>query len=301
MNLTPHVVIETIRELGGQSSMWASPQPLPMIIRLLSEAVLFRFGTVHPGMEHKDFALDLNDRGMFDLPYPVTAFSFSGFPHNTEYVDATVAGGGMMVLAKSARGLLCAIMCTEMRDEFGRPSGGVPVGFIMDAKLGNPKDGTVDVSEKTYPILAPHMMRAMYGAAGEAGHEVMRQRLCSNLVGCMGMAVMLMSKGVAVDAKPAPGKVNKARELKGKPRINDSYTVRIVAGDMHTISTDGGDESITGHVRGAPRIHWRRGHFRVLNRGAEGERVVPVAPCLVGGNEFSAPIKAKTYDIARPA
>lgn len=297
--ITPHLVVETVQSMGAGDPYWRTAKALPGVLALLNQAVLFRFGAMHPSQEHKDFALDLNERALFSLPFPVTAFSFEGAPHPSQHIKGTRAAGAMMVVHQDEKRALSAIMCAEARDPDGGFVGAIPIGIIMRAKLANAKDGSVDVSEETYPLMSDRIMAMMYGDAGERGYGLMRQRLCSNLVGCLGMAVMLMSKGVETELEPAPSRLNAAREKKGKPRINSSYTVRVSVGDMRTIALEGGDESISGHTRGAPRLHWRRGHFRTLWRGSENERVVPVAPSLVGANDSAAPIRAKAYEVRR--
>ena len=45
------------------------------------EGELFGTEVYHPAMEHKEFALDLYERRLFGLPFPVTAFAFAGRPH----------------------------------------------------------------------------------------------------------------------------------------------------------------------------------------------------------------------------
>lgn len=46
----------------------------------------------------------------------------------------------------------------------------------------------------------------------------------------------------------------------------------------------------TGTVRAAPKLHWRRGHFRDLS-GGKGERLVPVAPAIVGSKAAGMVLK----------
>lgn len=297
MKITPHIIAETMMDMR-RSDLWRSKRAASYVLHLVKQAVLFDFGMVHPSMEHKDFALDLYSRGLFSLPYPVTAFAFEGKPSPNQLIRGQRAAGAMMVLSEDADKRLSAIMCTEMRDPDGRSMGAIPFAVVMRAKLSDPRDGTVKVDEETYPIVDDRMMAAIYGSADAAGHDTMRNRLCSNLVGCMGMVVMLMSKGVTTEHVVADAKLNRAREKRGKPAIGDRYVVRIDAGASREIHHDDGSTSdITGHTRGSPRMHWRRGHFRTIHRGADGERVVPVAPALIGANENAEPVRAKAYDV----
>lgn len=300
MKVTPHLVAETMMEHKA-GSFWRNKRAASYVLHLVKQAVLFDFAATHPDMAHKDFALDLYERKMFSLPFPVTAFAFEARPNNP--LQASYAGsrpaGAMMVLSQDDDQRISAIMCTEMRDEHGTTMGAIPFAIVMRAKLSNPSaDHTVSVDEESFPLVDDRMMAIMYGSADAHGHDSMRNRLCSNLVGCMGMTVMLMSKGVATEHIAAPDRLNKAREKKGKPRIGDRYLVRLKTGDLYSIKDDGGEQDISGHVRGSPRMHWRRGHFRTLLRGTDGERVVPVAPSLIGGNERAEPVRAKSYEVS---
>jgi hypothetical protein len=92
-------------------------------------------------------------------------------------------------------------------------------------------------------------------------------------------------------------KLNRARAKRGKPPLRERYVVSINLAKSRLIENeDGTVEDITGHVRGSPRMHWRRGHFRTLNRGAGDERIVPIAPALVGANEHAGQIiRPKDY------
>ena len=299
MKLTPHVVAETIMMMGPRHPTWRTAKALPGLLALIKQAVLFDFGTVHASPEHKDFAVDLYERKLFGLPFPVTAFAFEGTPHVNPAIPTQRIGGGMMILHMDEKRGLHAIMCTEQRDEHGRSIGGIPIGVVMGAKLSNPTGDSVDITEATYPVMSDDIMAMMYGSAGPEGHDLMRQRVCSNLVGCMGMTVMLMSHGVTTERRDAPDKLNKARERKGKPAIRESYVVRLSLGDTYRIATEAGEESIAGHVRGSVRMHWRRGHFRTIRRGTDNELVVPVAPALIGANENAEPIR-KAYAVRTP-
>ena len=297
MNITPHVVIETMMKMGMNHSTWREPKSLPMIAALIKRATLFDFGALAPSMEHKDFALDLYERQLFTLPFEITAFTFRGIPHPNAVHQSPGQSSAMIVVSQEKDHRLTAIMCTEQRDQDGRSQGAIPMSVMMRAKLSNPRTGEVDVSEETYPLISDRVLRLMYGDNAEIIHATMVQRVASNLVAAMGMSVMLMSKGVETELHPAPDRLNKAREKKGKPIIGDRYSVRIRAGDAYSISTGNGDESIAGHTRGAPRMHWRRGHFRTLYRGSEAERIVPVAPSLIGANDAAEPIR-KAYKVS---
>lgn len=292
MKITPHLVIETCLDLA-RSDVWRSKKAVSGCLQLIGQSTLFDFGSNLASMEHKAFALDLYERGLFGLPFPVTAFAFEAPPIANPHIASSRQAGGMMVLHMDEDGRISAIMCTEMRAPDGRTMGAIPFGLVMRAKLSDPKGDSVSVDEETYPLVDDEMMAAIYGGPMHDRHDTMRNRLCSNLVGCMGLTVMLMSKGIITEHVPAPAKLNKARALKGKPRIADRYVVSLDPGlTRQIVHADGSESDITGHVRGHPRPHWRRGHFRTLYRGTSDERVVPVAPALIAANESSPATKA---------
>ncbi len=297
MKLAPHVVLQTMKDMGASHPSWREPKSLPMIYALIKQSVLFDFGAVHPAQEHKDFALDLYERGLFSLPFPVTAFGFSGVPNpSPAFGNNQAAAGGMIIVSQDEDKSLSAVMCTEQRDQHGKSMGGIPFAIMLKAKLSNQKEGSINVEEQTYPIVSDRVLRLMYGDNAQIVHDTMVQRIASNLVAAMGMTVMLMSKGVETERTPAPDRLNRARKLRGKPSINDMYSVRIKAGDAYSVATAGGEENIAGHTRGSPRMHWRRGHLRCLFRGTEQERIVPIPPSIIGANDAAEPLR-KAYKI----
>jgi hypothetical protein len=299
MKLAPHVVLQTMKDMGVSHPFWRDAKALPGIYALIKQAVLFDFGDVHPAQEHEDFALDLYGRGLFTLPFPVTAFGFSGVPNpNPAFGTSKQAvAGGMIVVSQDKDSSLSAIMCTEQRNRDGKAMGGIPFAIMLRAKFSNPTSGSVDViNEETHPVVSQRVLQLMYEGNAQIVHYTMVNRIALNLVAAMGMTVMLMSKGVSTEHTPAPDKLNKARKIRGKVPIGETYSVRLGIGDKYSISTGAGDENIAGHERGSPRMHWRRGHFRTLFRGTDAERVVPVAPALIGANEQAEPIR-KAYAV----
>lgn len=287
MRLTPQIVIESIPR-ATQANVFRSHKSLPGLIELLDQAVLFHFPNVEL-KEHVAFAIDLYERGLFQLPFPVTAAAFErdlGPPLNR--------CGGMMVLSQNNNGTINGISCSEAGDR-GKA---LPIGLVMEATLVKHDDSACDVSTKsTLPIVSDQIIEAMYGR-GPAGLETFRHRLINNLVTTMGLIVMLMSKGVATQRIQPSAKLNKARKMRSKPQIRDRYIVTIDMSAARLINNaDGSTEDITNHTRGTPRLHWRRGHFRTLARSSAQERIIPVAPCLVGANENAEAVKAKVYQV----
>jgi hypothetical protein len=94
-----------------------------------------------------------------------------------------------------------------------------------------------------------------------------------------------MSKSIETRAEPAPEKLNRAREKKGKLPIPPTTFVKLKLGAIQGPRLDLGD------THASPRIHFRAGHFRILHRGTPHQREVPVAPTIVGRGEYGDLIK----------
>ncbi|MCA9500941.1 MAG: hypothetical protein KC588_17235 [Nitrospira sp.] len=84
----------------------------------------------------------------------------------------------------------------------------------------------------------------------------------------------IKSKIISPDAK-----LNKKREKSGKVKFFD-YHILLISGAEERESER---EATSSHS--SPRLHWRRGHIRILSRGMERERRVWVRPCMVGNVE----------------
>jgi hypothetical protein len=295
MRITPQIVMESIAR-NASSGVFRTSEAVACtgLRELFDRAVLFHFPDVTL-TEHCAFAIDLYERGLFQLPFPVTAIAFE-----RDLGPPLGRRGGMMLLIQSDDGRgISAISCSEVDD--GRKETALPIGLVRDASFTKNGDTGVDILEKsTLAIVNDEIVAAMYGP-GERGHNILRERLLNNVVNAMALVIMLMSKGVSTELQRPSEKLNKARAKRGKPLIRDRYVVTIDMGDAHRIAQDDGSETdISSHVRGSPRMHWRRGHFRTLYRGTGDERVVPVAPALIGANESADPIRAKTYAVRAP-
>lgn len=292
MKITPHMVVESMDKLAKSTAF--KPEVIPMVRELIDQAVLFTWPD-DPGelAEHCAFAIDLYERGLFTLPFPVTALAFE-----RDFGPPLGRRGGMLVLTMGDDdGAINAISCSEI-DEASNGPKAIPIGIAFGVRLESdgPRSGKAH-NNGVASIVSDKIAAAMFGP-GEAGMEKMRSRLLNNTVNAMALVVMLMSKGVVAELITASTKLNKAREKRGKPAIRDRYVVRVDVGHTRTIQHDDGSTSdITGHTRGSPRMHWRRGHFRVINRGGGGERIIPVAPALIGANETAAPVRAKAYEV----
>lgn len=101
---------------------------------------------------------------------------------------------------------------------------------------------------------------------------------------CQGGVVSLMSKNTKTENLAVPAAISRARTSAGKPPI---YSFTVVSVPSQPILR--GPRGSGTHA--SPRLHWRRGHFRHLSRGA----IIPVAPCLVGSADNGSVEKA--YDV----
>lgn len=291
MRITPQHVIESIDSLSKSDAF--RTEEIALVRPLLDQAVLFTFPDVGAIDEHCAFAIDLYERGLFTLPFPVTALSFE-----RDLGPPLGRRGGMIVLHMDDAKRISAISCSECEDPKDGLSA-IPVAVVLRAVVAKagPREGTIQ-EELTASLVNDKIAAAMFGP-GEAGREKMRGRVLNNTVNAMALVVMLMSKGVSTEQIKASDKLNKARAKRGKPPIRDRYVVKIDAGGTRTIHhADGSTSDITGHERGSPRMHWRRGHFRTLYRGSDEERIVPVAPALIGANGMADVVRTKAYEVS---
>ncbi len=292
MRITPELVIESLPR--AQRTGYLRPGvDVARITSILSQSVLFQFPDVPSVEEHCAFAVDLYERGLFRLPFPATAVAIErdlGPPHGRR--------GAMIVLIEQADNKIGAVSCSEV-DDHRRAA--MPIGICVQASFSRAGENAWDVHGNSLPLVSDEVMRAMYGGDGKPVADTMHERLMNNVLNAMGLVVMLMSKGVSTELVVAPEKLNRARVKRGKPQIGERYVVSLDLHDTRTIcNSDGSTDDITGHTRGSPRPHWRRGHFRTLNRGGEAERVIPVAPALIAANA-SSPVTRAVYAIKEPA
>jgi hypothetical protein len=95
------------------------------------------------------------------------------------------------------------------------------------------------------------------------------------------MALMLCSKTTEILSQSAPQKLNKARLKSGKIPLFSHSIVRIVPERFIRESV-----AEAGRTHKSPRLHWRRSHLRIYNRGMEAEYKIVIARCLVGKPEL---------------
>lgn len=291
MRITPHGVIESMGH--AERVGYFRPGVLLAAVRgILEGAVLFQFPDVHGIEEHCSFAVDLYERGLFRLPFPVTALALE-----RDLGPPIGRRGSMIVLIEREDGKIGALSCSEVDDA----KNAVPISMANMVSFEKVNERSCDVRGHSAPLVSDAVLDAMYlkpEFKGMSPWDVVHHRTMNNVLSGMGLVVMLMSKGVSTEHVPPQERLNKARAKNRKPLIGDRYVVSIDLGTCRTIcNADGTQDDITGHKRGSPRPHWRRGHFRTLNRGGE-ERIIPVAPSLIAANADSV-VTQKVYSIKK--
>ena len=291
--LSPHVVIESMSERRQDINEWFRADGVEAVLRMLHGVVLFDMSAVEPVEEHYSFGFDLYERGLFGLPFERVAFTFMGMGGKRGPPRPVL----VVLEGQPGAAALSGVVC----DSNPIAGNGYPIAMFKDAVCGtHTPDGVrgnyIELSLRLVP--RPATICQMTGSANIDDGVSIFKYITQLLVGeAIARNVMLMSSGLTVDREGAPERLNKARVRKGKPPIGDLYTVRLDPLRARIIHTEGNDEDITGHVRGSPRPHWRRGHFRTIHRGDEGERVVPVAPALIGVGESE--VARPMYELAR--
>lgn len=94
----------------------------------------------------------------------------------------------------------------------------------------------------------------------------------------VGVLTLLSEKLLSTQVLPDPcPRLNAAREKRGRPPISDE--VRVLTLNLAEVRRVA-QAPVGTHE--SPRLHWRRGHDRVVHRGSEFEKKTWVRRCLVG-------------------
>lgn len=280
--MTPHSVIESMiaaeQETGGfdvlgtaiDLSVW------PDALACLDRAVHFEMGDASPSREHTDFARELFQADMFRMPFPTTFWT----SNLSRKVAVLVAewdpaswrpdthgdqedGIGMLVLG-------------TMKDRRARSDRSwiVPV---ISIRVSHSRQRPEEPANVSWRSLSRAMTRDKDGAhLTQADMEATADRVLRLVTGGV---VMMMGPDVEQRIEPAPERLNRARAKRGRPAIGERRTIIV---KPHAIAALTGREAAEGFERRAPHPHLRRGHMRVLHRGTDAQRIVPVVPCVVG-------------------
>lgn len=298
--MTPHAVLEgmarAVRDHGGIDALrdHVDVQVWPDVVKALSQAVHFELGEARPTEPHEEFAFELFERDMFRMPFPCTFWTGRASP-NTAVLVSEADPETWRPVGEHAGGVrgLGLIIIGQMLDRkgSGRREWYVPLvsGRMSHTPLAH--DGGVKFGWRGLTQTA---------ASRKSGRPWDTEDFAAAIDKCWrlacGATAMLMTPDVDQRIEPAPVKLNKARSAKGKPLIGER---RVVIIKPHAIGALSGAEARAAFEgRSAPRPHMRRGHFRTIHRGAENQRVVPVAPCVVGiSDDAREAVRPKQYVI----
>jgi hypothetical protein len=241
--------------LGINEAAWEA------ISHVIPSAVNVVKGTLPIPDELVQFGRDLFMAGQFKLPFPTVFFA----PPNTAFDG---------ILAWQADDMLFMHTCTNVRASYrdNARTVALPVfSVLIKSGVGSEPEVRTNFiiepaadneSEKTWPLLLDIVL---------------------------GTTVLMSTKYVVLRPEPAPDRLNKARERKGRAPVG----TKIFVSFAKTLP------NARGGTHASPVPHWRRGHLRTLADG----RVVPVSPSIVawvGGEKpvprdyaFKAPTVAK--------
>lgn len=229
--------------LGINEASWEA------IAQVIPSAVNVVKGSLPIPNELVQFGRDLFMAGQFRLPFPTVFFA----PPSTAFDG---------ILAWQVGDMLLMHTCTNVRTSYRDNARTVPLPvFSVVIRSGVGSEPEVRTSfiiepaadnecEQTWPLLLDIVL---------------------------GTTVLMSTKYVVLRPEPAPDRLNKAREKKGRLPIG----AKIFVSFAKTLP------NVRGGTHASPVPHWRRGHLRTLADG----RVVPVSPTIVAwvGGEKPVP------------
>lgn len=283
--MTPHGVISDIRTAtkAGHSRHWHSDM-LIEAVQVIATAVHFDFGAIKPLTAHVQFGHDMLSRGLFRLPFETIFLTGQTIPYTGICIRQTVEGDYL----KRLELFTCApARSADLAIDYAMPSLWGEL-VVADGEIDMIAHGTVNWKSMT---VDPHRSRTT-GREWTADdyHEASEKVL--NFV--EGAVSFLMAKDIEARLEPAPDKLNNRRIAQGKFPIGPRFVVRVrpEAREAYRRAADG-DGAHPGVI-----CHFRRGFFRDLGfpRKKDGERIIPVAPTIVGARDDAKPM-VKRYEV----
>lgn len=202
------------------------------------------------------YANELSRNGLFHLPFSRIAISFS---------IAEVVGVTILAEEKDTGEILMSVF-TAIKNG--------PFTSHCWSRLRHDDEGI---------LLQPFGCSVGRPVFVEERNVIARQTQQIMPMWAVGMLTLLEARGVEQRITPAPVALNKRRAAQGKPLIGEVREVVInIDGKAYRPSGDADRGSHAG-----PRLHWRRGHVRLLPSG----ELTHVRPHLVGarlGDELPA-------------
>lgn len=239
-------------------------------------AVHFEFGEAVPDTAHLEFAMGMQERGLFKLPYPSVLYTGNcskktgvlGFHHPGDRKEDKTIFMIVMTAFMVDTPLTMAFPAVPVSISSSIPGEErIHWRSLTKGGLQRTRDGTTPLDEK--------------------GMENRSARAWSLL---SGWTTLMMSKDVETIKLDAPYRLNKARALKGKLPIKERMIVRI-----KPEARERQRQAALGFERNSPKMHWRRGHFRTLHE-KHGGVTIPIAPMIINAADDVKPI-AKSYKI----
>jgi len=288
--LTKYWEIGCLGHVNGGSEL----NPVDLWAKLRRLAHRFSFDqTIAFEQVHMEFAQSLIERRIFRLPFPAVIYEFACHGGYNEGED--VKPGRELVMIADVSELLDATL-------IGHEHEPAHSNFIV---MGGCTINGGSANGYTF-ILSPAVVRLWPSGAIEGGpifqtardadghlsdadvaglHQEMWDNTQKALSYTLCCTTLLMSKSVETRAEPAPERLNKAREKKGKLPSPPTTFVKLKLGAIQGPRLD------LGGTHASPRIHYRAGHFRMIHGGTPRQREVPVAPTIVGVGEYGDLVK----------
>jgi hypothetical protein len=278
--VTPHGIqddMTKLRTLFGENLFDRfSPEAWQLAEHMLERSVVFEYGPATPSVEHTQFGSDLFDKQLFRLPFKAVFYTANAIPRSAilAYEAEEDDGYRLFMITFGPVGiqghdtlLVAPLLTARMR---------------WDAEKG----GWIDW--KSCTAGQNHHSRKTGRKWEEEDYEAAIDRVINFT---MGATALLMSKEVTTDVVPAPDRLNKQREAKGRLPIRERRVIRIRPEykAAHARSAEGFNS------RSSPRMHWRRGHLRRVRE----DLVIPIAPMLINATEDAKPL-AKKYVFSQP-
>jgi hypothetical protein len=287
--LTKYWKIGCFEHVNGRSEL----SPIEVWAKLRRRAHRFSFDpTVAFEQVHIDLAQNMIERRIFRLPYPAVIYEFSSRFAYEEGEDAKPARE--LVMIADVRELPHATLIGQEHEP-------AHTKFVMMGGFtikGGSANGYTSILSPAVVRLSPsgaqggpifQIARVSNGHPSDADIAELRQEMWGNTLKAVSYALscttLLMSKSVETRAEPAPEKLNRSREKKGKLPIPPTTVVKLKLGAIQGPRLD------LGGAHASPRIHYRAGHFRILHRGSPQQREVPVASAIVGRGEYGDLVK----------
>lgn len=197
--------------------------------------------------------------GVFRLPFPETYFEAFSVNQNLR----------LGILAKETTTSKDGFFCTPA----------APYPIIFNIFLNDGKNWVLLGPEVAFRIINGEVL--LFSSAQGAPSKIQEDLVfeCVKLALCGVIAIQ--ARGTRLDTVPAPVKLNKARAAKNRLPLCE-YKQLIINNHAAAASSES-----RGGTHASPRLHFRRGHIRILPSGQK----TTVAACVVGSKELGEIVK----------